>query len=77
MGTESFYGEIPEKMNVGAYGRAYGGHIAGHMAGYMAGHMAGHMASLYACIWDLCHTTINGMKIWIMGTGHSNAKQWL
>ena len=25
MGTESFYGEIPEKMNVGAYGGAYSG----------------------------------------------------
>ena len=44
MGTESFYGEIPEKTNVGAYGGASG-----------------------VTIWDLCHTTINGMKIWIMG----------
>ena len=29
MGTESFSGEIPEKMNVGAYGGAYSGAYGG------------------------------------------------
>ena len=33
MGTESFSGEIPEKMNVGAYGGAYSGAYGGAYSG--------------------------------------------